>query len=126
MISLTSFSLDTFLSPLPAPPPSSFRDPVKRVTMLSMNTGLWSPRYDNEDLDKTIPDFHFNWLVDQLALAKKQRDQVILLSHIPPGKLYLPPFPLPSPPFAGMIQLMIPLLILVVVVTTLVIDLILQ
>ena len=64
-----------------------FRDPVKRVTHLVLNSGLWSPRYDNDDLPASLPDEHMNWVAQQLALAHQRHDQVVLSSHIPPGKL---------------------------------------
>ena len=35
-----------------------FRDPAKKLRVLVLNSGLWSPRYDNADLPRSLPDAH--------------------------------------------------------------------
>jgi len=34
------------------------RDPAKNLRLLVLNSGLWSPRYDNADLPRSLPDDH--------------------------------------------------------------------
>lgn len=62
------------------------RDAGKGVRFLVLNSGLWSPHYDNADLPDRLPDDHLDWLEAQLAEASRMRDQVVILSHVPPGE----------------------------------------
>ncbi|EWM25563.1 acid sphingomyelinase-like phosphodiesterase 3b [Nannochloropsis gaditana] len=62
-----------------------FRDHAKHVRILVVNSGLWAPRYDNSDLPVALPDAHMDWVENELEAAKEGGEQVVLISHIPPG-----------------------------------------
>lgn len=62
------------------------RDTRRSVTHIVLNSGLWSPRYDNSEMPIQAADDHMNWLAAQLAGARVRGDRVVISSHIPPGK----------------------------------------
>jgi hypothetical protein len=55
------------------------------VRVLVLNAGLWSPRYNNSALAASAAVEQFQWMAAQLAEARTEKEQVILMSHIPPG-----------------------------------------
>lgn len=52
------------------------RDPATRLRTLVLNSGLWSPRYDNADLPKSMPDAHMAWVSRQLKAAQSAGEKV--------------------------------------------------
>ena len=68
----------------PQNPKPIHRDPATKLRTLVLNSGLWSPRYDNADLPKSMPDAHMAWVEGQLQAArtggeKVSRDVVLCL-----------------------------------------------
>lgn len=52
------------------------RDPATSLRTLVLNSGLWSPRYDNADLSKSMPDAHMAWVKKQLQAAREGKEKV--------------------------------------------------
>lgn len=52
------------------------RDPATKLRTLVLNSGLWSPRYDNADLPRAMPEQHMAWARRQLQAARDGGEKV--------------------------------------------------